>query len=109
MIPDRAPTYGERVRRRLTDEMTIWLTTVGRDDTPQPNLVGFLWDGGDSLVTYSQAEARRLANIRRHPRDARRDPPRASRPIMATWPSGMPTLARIDVLPARAHRCLWFR
>ena len=29
--------YGERLRRRLTGEMTIWLTTVGRDDTPQPN------------------------------------------------------------------------
>ena len=41
--------YGERVRRRLTGEMTIWLTTVGRDGTPQPNPAGFGWDGGDSL------------------------------------------------------------
>jgi PPOX class probable F420-dependent enzyme len=47
--------------------MTIWLTTVGRDGTPQPNPVGFLWDGGGSLLTYSQTEARRLANIRRQP------------------------------------------
>jgi PPOX class probable F420-dependent enzyme len=68
VIPDRATAYGERVRRRLTDEMTIWLTTVGRDGTPQPNPVGFLWDGGDSLLTYTQTEARRLANIRRQPR-----------------------------------------
>jgi PPOX class probable F420-dependent enzyme len=67
VIPDRASTYGERVRRRLTDEMMIWLTTVGRDGTPQPNPVGFLWDGGDSLLTYNQADARRLANIRRQP------------------------------------------
>ncbi len=67
VIPDRATAYGERVRRRLTGEMTIWLTTVGRDGTPQPNPVGFLWDGGDSLLTYGQAEARRLANIRRQP------------------------------------------
>jgi PPOX class probable F420-dependent enzyme len=67
VIPDRATAYGERVRRRLTDEMTIWLTTVGRDGTPQPNPVGFLWDGGDSLLTYTQTEARRLANIRRQP------------------------------------------
>ncbi len=29
--------YDERVRRQLTGEMTIWLTTVGRDGTPQPN------------------------------------------------------------------------
>jgi hypothetical protein len=40
---------GERVRRRLTGEMTIWLTTVGRDGTPQPNPVGVGWDGGDGL------------------------------------------------------------
>ena len=40
---------GERVRRRLTGEMTTWLTTVGRAGTPQPDPVGFLWDGGDSL------------------------------------------------------------
>jgi PPOX class probable F420-dependent enzyme len=67
VIPDRATAYGERVRRRLTDEMMIWLTTVGRDGTPQPNPVGFLWDGGDSLLTYSQTDARRLVNIRRQP------------------------------------------
>jgi PPOX class probable F420-dependent enzyme len=67
VIPDRATAYGERVRRRLTDEMTIWLTTVGRNGTPQPNPVGFLWDTGDSLLTYTQTGARRLANIRRQP------------------------------------------
>jgi len=67
VIPGPGTAYGERVRRRLTDEMTIWLTTVGRDGTPQPNPVGFLWDGGDSVLTYSQTGARRLANIRRQP------------------------------------------
>ncbi len=68
VIPDRATAFGERVRQRLSGEMAIWLTTVGRDGTPQPNPVGFLWDGGDSLLIYSQADARRLANIRRRPR-----------------------------------------
>jgi len=68
VIPDRATAYGEHVRRRLTDETSIWLTTTGRDGTPHPNPVGFLWDGGDSVLTYSQADARRLANIRRQPR-----------------------------------------
>jgi PPOX class probable F420-dependent enzyme len=68
VIPGRATALGARVRQRLTEEMTIWLTTVGRDGTPQPNLVGFLWDGGGSLLVYSQAGARRLANIRRQPR-----------------------------------------
>ena len=28
--------------------MTIWLTTDGRDGTPQPNPAGFGGDGGDS-------------------------------------------------------------
>jgi hypothetical protein len=36
-------------RRRLTGEMAIWLTTAGRDGTPQPNPAGFGWDAGDSL------------------------------------------------------------
>jgi PPOX class probable F420-dependent enzyme len=67
VIPDRATAYGERVRRRLTEEPSIWLTTVGRDGAPQPNPVGFLWDGDDSLLIYSQNGARRLANIRRQP------------------------------------------
>lgn len=67
VIPDRATSYGERVRRRLTEETAIWLTTIGRDGTPQPNPVGFRWDGGGSLLIYSQAQARRLANIRRQP------------------------------------------
>jgi len=34
---------------------------------PQPNPVGFVRDGGDSLLAYSQAGAARLANIRRQP------------------------------------------
>ena len=67
VIPDQATAYGERVRRRLNEETTIWLTTVGRDGTPQPNPVGFLWNGGDSLLIYSQVKAKRLANIRQHP------------------------------------------
>lgn len=68
VIPDRATPYGERVRRRLTDEVAIWLTTVGGDGTPQPNPVGFLWNGGASVLVYSQVNARRLTNIRRQPR-----------------------------------------
>ncbi|MDL4820948.1 TIGR03667 family PPOX class F420-dependent oxidoreductase [Actinomadura opuntiae] len=66
-LPDPSTAFGERVRRRLTDDTTIWLTTVGRDGTPQPNPVGFLWDGADSVLIYSQSNARRLANIRRRP------------------------------------------
>lgn len=67
-MPDVATPYGQRVRRRLTDEASIWLTTTGHDGTPHPNPVGFLWDGDGSLLVYSQPDARRLMNIRRQPR-----------------------------------------
>jgi PPOX class probable F420-dependent enzyme len=77
VIPDPGSAYGERVRRRLTSEMAIWLTTTGRDGTPQPNPVGFVWDGGDTVLVYSQAGARRLDNIRRH---GARGPCRGARP-----------------------------
>ncbi|MGR6915863.1 TIGR03667 family PPOX class F420-dependent oxidoreductase [[Actinomadura] parvosata] len=65
VIPDSA--FGERVRERLVEERVIWLTTVGPDGTPQPNPVWFLWEGGDSLLIYNRANARRLAHLRRGP------------------------------------------
>lgn len=70
VLPDRSTEFGERVYRRLTNEASVWLTTVGRDGSPQPNPVGFLWEGDDDLLIYSQGNARRLANIRRQPRVA---------------------------------------
>lgn len=42
MIIDLTTEYGARVARRLQDEQVIWLTTVGRDGTPQPNPVWFI-------------------------------------------------------------------
>lgn len=60
--------FGARVRRRLTDEQAIWLITVGRDGTPQPNPVWFLWDGADSLLVYNRTNAKRLAHVARSPR-----------------------------------------
>jgi predicted pyridoxine 5'-phosphate oxidase superfamily flavin-nucleotide-binding protein len=41
-LPDSGTAFGERVRRRLREEQVIWITTVGKDGTPQPNPVGFL-------------------------------------------------------------------
>lgn len=68
VIPDQSTAYGARVHRRLTEEQVIWLTTVGRDGTPQPNPVWFLWEGEDSILTYNRSDANRLAHIRRQPR-----------------------------------------
>ncbi|HEX2312790.1 MAG TPA: TIGR03667 family PPOX class F420-dependent oxidoreductase [Thermomonospora sp.] len=57
----------EVFRKRLTDAEVIWLTTVGADGTPQPNPVWFHWEG-ESVLTFSRADARRLDHIRQRPR-----------------------------------------
>ena len=67
MIIDITTEYGARVARRLRDEQVIWLTTVGRDGTPQPNPVWFIWED-DSFLIYTQDTAYKLRNIRRNPR-----------------------------------------
>lgn len=54
--------FGQRVERRLRDEVVIWLTTTGRDGTPQPNPVWFLWDG-QSVLVYNRADAARLKHL----------------------------------------------
>jgi PPOX class probable F420-dependent enzyme len=59
--------FGERVSRRLREEKVIWLTTVGRDGTPQPNPVWFLWDGADSLLVYNRPDAQRLRHLAERP------------------------------------------
>jgi hypothetical protein len=61
VIPEGA--FGERAAHRLRDEKVIWLTTVGRDGTPQPNPVWFLWDGADELLVYNRREAKRLTHV----------------------------------------------
>ena len=62
------PSFGNRVRQRLIEGVVIWITTVGRDGTPQPNPVWFLWDGADGILIYSRAEANRVVHIRQRPR-----------------------------------------
>jgi PPOX class probable F420-dependent enzyme len=66
VLPDASTPYGERVRRRLREDVVAWLTTVGADGTPQPNPVWFWWDG-QSFLIYNRASARRLSHVRRRP------------------------------------------
>ena len=70
VLPEANSEFGARVRGRLTDEKTIWLTTTGKDGTPQPNPVWFLWDGADSVLIYNRADAARLGHIRNRPQVA---------------------------------------
>ena len=58
---------GERVLQRLEHEIVIWLTTVSRDGTPQPNPVWFLWNG-ETFLIYSQPDAAKVHNITRSPK-----------------------------------------
>jgi PPOX class probable F420-dependent enzyme len=69
VLPDPATPFGVRVARRLREEKVIWLTAVAPDGTPQPNPVGFLWDGASFLI-YCRRGTKRLEHIRRHPRVA---------------------------------------
>ena len=69
VLPDPATPFGERVARRLREEAIIWLTSTAADETPQPNPVGFLWDGASFLV-YCRRGAKRLEHIRHNPRVA---------------------------------------
>jgi PPOX class probable F420-dependent enzyme len=70
VLPDAATPFGQRVRERLRNDEVIWIITVSADGRPQPNPVGFCWDGdadGTQLVIYSRPDAHRLKHLRDRP------------------------------------------
>ena len=69
-LPDPSTPFGERVRRRLREEQVIWITTVGKDGTPQPNPVGFLLQDDNSILIYNMAKANRVKHVVDRPRVA---------------------------------------
>ncbi|MBA3340001.1 MAG: TIGR03667 family PPOX class F420-dependent oxidoreductase [Geodermatophilaceae bacterium] len=52
----------DHIRRRLTDDTLIWLTTVSPKGRPAPRLVWFMWTGQDCII-YSQPEAAKLRHV----------------------------------------------
>ena len=64
-MTDQTLQFGERMKERLRDDLIIWLTTIGKDGTPQPSPVWFLWEG-DSMLIYSRPNTPKLRNIERH-------------------------------------------
>jgi PPOX class probable F420-dependent enzyme len=58
--------FGARTEQRLREDTIGWLVTVGKDGTPHPNPVWFLWDG-QSLLIYSAPGQAKLKNIERNP------------------------------------------
>lgn len=67
VLPDSSTPFGRQVRDRLASESVIWFTSVGRDGTPQPNPVWFLWEDG-SILVYNASGANRIDHVRRRPR-----------------------------------------
>jgi PPOX class probable F420-dependent enzyme len=66
---DLTTEFGQRVERRLAEELVIWLVTTGDDGTPQPSPVWFVREG-DTLLLYSKPRAPKVRNIRARPRVA---------------------------------------
>lgn len=64
---DETTPFGKRVAERLRTEDVVWLTTVGRDGTPQPNPVWFLWDGADRVIVYNAVSAYRMRHVKERP------------------------------------------
>lgn len=66
---DFTTDFGKRAAERLRTEQVIWLTTVGKDGTPQPSPVWFIWED-DAAIIYSRPEGPKIGNIARHPQVA---------------------------------------
>ena len=64
---DESSEFGLRVARHLREETLVWLTTVTPSGAPLPRPVGFLWDGGEHVLVYSQCSAR-VRNISHNPK-----------------------------------------
>ncbi|HEX3782177.1 MAG TPA: TIGR03667 family PPOX class F420-dependent oxidoreductase [Pseudonocardiaceae bacterium] len=69
VLPDPGTPFGERVVTRLDTAQVIWLTTVGKDGTPQPNPVWFL-KTDEGLLVYNRPDANRLTHVVDRPRVA---------------------------------------
>jgi len=62
-LPDSGTAFGERVRRRLREEQVMWITTVDKHGTPQPNPVGFLYQDDNSILIYNMVNANRINHV----------------------------------------------
>ena len=66
MIIDESTEFGSRVAAHLRDEIVVWMTTVTPSGAPLPMPVWFLWEGGESVLMFSQ-EGARERNLRANP------------------------------------------
>lgn len=61
MAIDFSTEHGKRVLCQLDTEEVIWLTTVAKSGTPQPNPVWFQYVD-DAIYVYTRESAKRLKN-----------------------------------------------
>lgn len=59
---DTSTEFGKRAERRLKSEPVIWLTTVRKDNVPQPVPVWFLWEG-ESILIFTQPGTQKIRNL----------------------------------------------
>ena len=67
-VIDPTTQQGAHIAQRLRDELIAWLTTVSPRGAPITIPIWFFWDGGDSLLVYSQPNTAKLRNIAANPR-----------------------------------------
>lgn len=68
-LPQKTTSFGQRVAKRLQEELIIWLTTTDSKGTPQPAPVWYWWDDkNQNFLVYSQANAKREAHLHANPR-----------------------------------------
>ena len=68
-VIDESTEFGARAARHLREEIVVWMTTVTPGGAPVPRPVWFSWDGGESVVMYSQPKLR-IRNLEANPRVA---------------------------------------
>jgi PPOX class probable F420-dependent enzyme len=66
---DTTTEFGQRVERRLAEELVIWLVTTDRGGTPQPKPVWFIREG-ESLLIYSQPDTAKVRHVQERPQVA---------------------------------------
>jgi PPOX class probable F420-dependent enzyme len=66
-VIDQGTEFGARVARHLREDIVVWMTTITPTGWPLPRPVWFIWDGGESIVMYSEPGAR-VRNIESNPR-----------------------------------------
>lgn len=64
---DTTTGFGQRVQRRLNDEIIGWLTTVTPAGQPQSVPVWFLWQEDETLLVFSRPGTPKLRNISNNP------------------------------------------